>query len=133
MRYCATERSRDGDTYVYDIVLRTTAGEVVERWEGLRLRAVRKQDGKGLVAPLLGPYLERALGDVLGARVAVAVEPDGPAEPNGGSGGHVARRRARARIAARRSTGDPVEVTYRPTAVRRFRAGGHCRWHTARG
>ncbi|MFF0174084.1 SDR family NAD(P)-dependent oxidoreductase [Micromonospora profundi] len=115
LRYCATERSRDGDTYVYDVVLRTTAGEVVERWEGLRLRAVRKQDGRGpWVAPLLGPYLERALGDVLGAQVAVAVEPDGPAEPIDQQGGHLAWRRGRSRIAARRSTGEPVEVTYRP-------------------
>jgi enediyne polyketide synthase len=89
VRYTATERDRDGDTYVYDIAVRTPAGEVVERWEGLRLRAVRRKDGRGpWVAPLLGPYLERALGDLLGARVAVAVEPlpagaVDPADPTG--------------------------------------------------
>ncbi|PZF93708.1 type I polyketide synthase [Micromonospora deserti] len=77
LRYCATERERDGDTYVYDIALRTGTGEVVERWEGLQLRAVRKKDGRGpWVAPLLGSYLERTLGDLVGAAVAVAVEPD---------------------------------------------------------
>ncbi|MFC6930807.1 SDR family NAD(P)-dependent oxidoreductase [Actinomadura yumaensis] len=56
LRYCATERYRDGDTYVYDIALRTKAGEVVERWDGLHLRAVRKGDGRGpWAAPSSGP------------------------------------------------------------------------------
>ncbi|MGW4425693.1 SDR family NAD(P)-dependent oxidoreductase [Streptosporangium sp. NPDC004631] len=104
LRYCATERRRDGDTYVYDIAVRTGAGEVVERWEGLRLRAVRKGDGRGpWVAPLLGPYLERALEDLLGTRVAVAVEPHGPGE-----------RRARTAVAAGRALGHPAEIRYRP-------------------
>ncbi|SDI18061.1 type I polyketide synthase [Nonomuraea jiangxiensis] len=76
VRYCATERSREGDAYVYDIAARTATGEVVERWEGLRLQAVRKQDGRGpWLAPLLGSYLERSLEDLIGARVAVAVGP----------------------------------------------------------
>ena len=56
LRYCATERSRDGDLYIYDIALRAGDGTVVERWDGLHLRAVRKLDGRGpWVAPLLGP------------------------------------------------------------------------------
>jgi enediyne polyketide synthase len=121
LRYCATERSRDGDTYVYDIALRTDTGEVVERWQGLRLRAVRKQDGSGpWVVPLLGPYLERTLGDLAGAQVTVVVEPDEPVgngkpgAESGGIGGLVAWRRARTRIAASRAYGVPVEVTYRP-------------------
>ncbi|GAA1270093.1 type I polyketide synthase [Sphaerisporangium rubeum] len=76
LRYCATERSRDGDTYFYDIAVRTPAGDVVERWEGLRLQAVRKKDGRGpWLAPLLGSYLERTLEDLTGTRVAIAVEP----------------------------------------------------------
>ncbi|HEX4815951.1 MAG TPA: type I polyketide synthase [Nonomuraea sp.] len=76
VRYCARERSRDGDTYVYDIAVRTRDGQVVERWDGLRLQAVRKGDGRGPWAPpLLGPYLERTLEDLVGARVTVAVEP----------------------------------------------------------
>lgn len=85
VRYCAVERQRDGDTYVYDVVVRTRDGRVVERWEGLRLRAVRKSDGRGpWVVPLLGPYLERTLEDLTGAPVAVAVEPlGGPGGPGG--------------------------------------------------
>jgi enediyne polyketide synthase len=76
VRYCATERSRDGDAYIYDIAARTADGETVERWEGLRLQAVRKQDGRGpWLVPLLGSYLERSIEDLIGARVAVAVGP----------------------------------------------------------
>ncbi|MGQ5260842.1 SDR family NAD(P)-dependent oxidoreductase [Micromonospora sp. ZYX-F-536] len=115
LRYCATERSRDGDTYVYDIALRDENGTVVERWEGLRLQAVRKQDGRGpWVAPLLGPFLERAIGDLTGARVAVAVEPDDAHPDDAAPGGHVARRRARTAVTASRAYGRRVEVNHRP-------------------
>ena len=107
MRYCATERSHDGDTYTYDIALRTLDGRVVERWEGLRLRAVRKGGPRGPWAPaLLGPYLERSIEDILDARVAVAVEPDPTGEPHA--------RHARTALAAARAAGRPVEVRYRP-------------------
>ncbi|MDI1461478.1 type I polyketide synthase [Catellatospora sp. KI3] len=110
LRYCATERSRDGDTYLYDIALRDGTGKVVERWEGLKLRAVRKKDGRGpWEAPLLGPYLERAVGDVLGAQVAVVVEPDGPQT----DGDPQTLRRARTALAAGRALGGPVTVKYR--------------------
>ncbi|MFC4998326.1 SDR family NAD(P)-dependent oxidoreductase [Dactylosporangium cerinum] len=120
LRYCATERSRDGDTYVYDIALRDDEGTVVERWEGLRLRAVRKTDAGGPWVPaLLGPYLERAFEDVAGARVSVVVEPDGPSPDaadgsDGERGEHVARRRERTRQAASRVFGPGVELAYRP-------------------
>ncbi|MFC3980127.1 type I polyketide synthase [Streptosporangium jomthongense] len=130
LRYCATERLRDGDTYVYDIAVRDGAGRVVERWDGLRLRAVRKGDGRGpWVAPLLGPYLERTVEDLTGAAVAVVVEP-GPAEPAPGPGpdlrslpdlphlpertGSTAERRAMTTVAAGRALGRPVEVRHRP-------------------
>jgi enediyne polyketide synthase len=108
VRYCATERSRDGDTYTYDIAVRTDDGTVVERWEGLRLQAVRKTDGSGpWVAPLLGPYLERMLGDLTGARAAVAVEPhEDPADGD--------ERRARTAVTAGRALGRTVAVRYRP-------------------
>ncbi|GAB7045919.1 type I polyketide synthase [Catenuloplanes indicus] len=107
LRYSAVERSRDGDTYVYDIALRTGTGEIVERWEGLRLRAVRKQDPAGPWAPpLVGPYLERAVEDLTGVRVAVAVEP--------GVTTDVAGRRAATTLAAGRAFGRAVEVRHRP-------------------
>ncbi|CAL9622103.1 hypothetical protein SUDANB58_05860 (plasmid) [Streptomyces sp. enrichment culture] len=110
LRYTAVERSRDGDTYVYDIAVRDDSGTVVERWDGLTLHAVRKTDGSGpWVAPLLGPYLERALEDVVGSRIAVAVEPHGDAPA-----GSVAQRRGFTADAAARALGGPVTVRHRP-------------------
>ncbi|UQX05363.1 type I polyketide synthase [Streptomyces sp. RerS4] len=110
LRYCATERSRDGDTYVYDIAVRTADGTVVERWEGLTLHAVRKTDGQGpWVAPLLGSYLERALEEVLSAQISVAVEPDATTPD-----GQPADRRAGTTTAIRRAVAAPVDVLHRP-------------------
>ncbi|MEV0401515.1 type I polyketide synthase [Actinoallomurus sp. NPDC050550] len=110
LRYCATERLREGDTYVYDIAVRDADGRTVERWEGLRLQAVRRTDGRGPWAPaLLGPFLERAVEDLLDLDAAVAVEPDEP----GGPGAGVDARRARTALAAGRALGRPVTVRYR--------------------
>ncbi|MCB5165624.1 SDR family NAD(P)-dependent oxidoreductase [Streptomyces bambusae] len=110
VRYCATERYRDGDTYVYDIAVRDAAGTVVERWDGLTLHAVRKNDGAGpWVEPLLGSYLERTLEEVLGTHIAVAVEPDGP-----DTDGSVESRRAQTAIAVQRALGDTTDIRYRP-------------------
>jgi enediyne polyketide synthase len=111
LRFCATERAQEGNSYVYDIVLRNGTGEVVERWEGLRLRAVRVRDGRGPWVPaLLGPYLERSVGDLYGGRVAVAVHPDGSDRGHGS----VDARRARTATAAVHVFGRPVRVRYRP-------------------
>jgi enediyne polyketide synthase len=111
MRMCATERSRDGDEYIYDVVLFDPAGEVVERWSGLHLRAVRKRDGRGPWPPaLLGPYLERTLGDLAGLRAAVVVEPDDEGDD---TGDHVTTRRRRTARAAGRALGRSAEVHYR--------------------
>ncbi|MHC0431258.1 type I polyketide synthase [Streptomyces sp. O3] len=107
LRYCATERSRDGDTYVYDIVVRTPDGTPVERWDGLTLHAVRKTDGAGpWVPPLLGSYLERAVEEVLGAHVSVAVEPY--------EGESAEERRASTLAAVQRAIGQPDQIRYRP-------------------
>ncbi|WP_262403127.1 polyketide synthase dehydratase domain-containing protein [Actinomadura sp. CNU-125] len=110
LRYCATERERHGDTYVYDIAVRGADGRVVERWEGLRLQAVGRSDGQGpWAAPLLGPYLERAVEEVLGVRAAIVVEP----HPAGGVAGRDDRRTVTA-LAAGRAAGRRVGVRYRP-------------------
>ncbi|MFD1147844.1 type I polyketide synthase [Saccharothrix hoggarensis] len=106
----ARERSQDGDSYVYDLDVRTPSGEVVERWEGLTLRAVRKRDGAGPWTPsMLGSHLERSLERVLGGSRAVVVEPD----PADGAGGTV-ERRAQTRLAVSRAVGVPTRVGYRP-------------------
>ena len=73
----AVERVRDGDTYTYDLDVRDSKGSLVERWEGLRLHAVRKPGGAGPWVPaLLGPYLERQAAPFLQRPVRCAIEPD---------------------------------------------------------
>ncbi|MFF2750012.1 SDR family NAD(P)-dependent oxidoreductase [Kitasatospora sp. NPDC058048] len=111
----ARERSQDGDSYVYDLDVRTPAGKVVERWEGLTLVAVRKRDGAGPWVPaMLGSYLERGLERVLGGSRAVVVEPaakpaaDSTAESADGD------RRARTATALGRALGRPVDLRHRP-------------------
>src|SRR5208283_2351174 len=36
----AKERLRDGDNFIYDVEVTGAHGELIERWDGLRLRAV---------------------------------------------------------------------------------------------
>jgi enediyne polyketide synthase len=84
---------------------------MVERWEGLTLRAVRKRDGAGpWVPPLLGSHLERSLERVLAGCRAVVVEPD----PVGVGDGSTDDRRARTELAASRALGRPARLRYRP-------------------
>jgi enediyne polyketide synthase len=79
----AVERVRDGDTYTYDLDVCDSTGSLVERWEGLRLHAVRKTGGAGPWVPvLLGPYLERQAAPFLHRPVRCAIEPD-PAARDG--------------------------------------------------
>jgi enediyne polyketide synthase len=79
----AVERARDGDTYTYDLDVRDSKGSLVERWQGLRLQAVRKAGGAGPWVPvLLGPYLERQAAPFLHRPVRCAIEPD-PAARDG--------------------------------------------------
>ncbi|MFJ6573618.1 SDR family NAD(P)-dependent oxidoreductase [Streptomyces sp. NPDC091292] len=110
LRYCAVERDREGTTYVYDIAAHAPDGTVVERWEGLRLTAVRTGAYGGPWAPpLLGPHLERAVEDLLGVRVSIAVEPhdaNGPA--------HDGARGLRTAQAAGRALGRRTTVAHRP-------------------
>ncbi|WP_409494817.1 SDR family NAD(P)-dependent oxidoreductase [Amycolatopsis sp. cmx-11-12] len=103
----AKERTQDGDSYIYDIDLSTPDGTLLERWEGLTLRAVRKNDGAGpWVAPMLSGYLERSLERVLGGSRAVVVEPD--------PSGTAPERRAQTALALSRALNRPVTVRYRP-------------------
>jgi enediyne polyketide synthase len=72
----AVERSRAGDSYLYDVEVRAD-GVVVERWDGLRLQAARKRDPGGpWVAPLLGTYLQRKLAVLIGFPGAIAAQSD---------------------------------------------------------
>lgn len=62
----ARERQREGDLFVYDVEVQSLEGRVVERWEGLRLRAVeRLAPPDRWRIPLVGPYLERRLEELV--------------------------------------------------------------------
>ncbi|MEV4711645.1 type I polyketide synthase [Micromonospora sp. NPDC049374] len=98
----ASEREQSGDTYVYDIAVRDRCGRVVEVWQGLRLRAVRRRGGHGPWTPaLLGPYAERHLAELLGTGIAVGVEPHRGDRPS--SAGLLSR-----------LLGRPVQLRHRP-------------------
>lgn len=72
----ARERRRDGDLFVYDLEILDAGGRVAERWHGLRLKAVERAPAPvAWRVPLLGPYLERRLEELLpGVPLRVAVE-----------------------------------------------------------
>ena len=72
----AKERSRDGSNFVYDVEVTGTGGEVIERWDGLRLRAVETMPvGEAWPQALLAAYLERRLEELApGLSVNVALE-----------------------------------------------------------
>jgi enediyne polyketide synthase len=61
----AWERSREGDIFTYDLEV-TGPRSVYERWEGIQLRVIEKNPSHGpWVAPLLGPYIERRVGELI--------------------------------------------------------------------
>jgi enediyne polyketide synthase len=107
----AKERSRDGNNFVYDVDVTDAAGEVMERWDGLRLRAVEVMAAREpWPEALLGPYLERRLEELAdaGAPVKVAFERGGRGER--AAGGDRAMQQALGTTARirRRPDGKPV-------------------------
>jgi enediyne polyketide synthase len=61
----AIERLRNGNDFIYDLTVRDERGDICELWEGLHLHAVApSRITRPLAAPLLGPYLERMLGEI---------------------------------------------------------------------
>ena len=96
----ARERSRQGDEFVYDLELVTAGGELRERWEGLRLRAVdRIAPPEAWTAALLAPYVERRLQELLpGTDLRVSLGVDGGAglhhRPDGAPEGSLSRSHA---------------------------------------
>jgi enediyne polyketide synthase len=105
----ATERFRDGDSYTYDLDVRAADGELIERWEGLRLRAVRKQSGRGPWIPaLLGPFLEREAPAAPGQALRCVVEPDAAGKPLSRDA-----RRKQTKLALSRLLGRRTVVRYR--------------------
>ena len=125
----AAERHRVGDTYTYDLDVCAPDGRIVERWEGLRLQAVRKTDGRGPWIPaLLGPYLERQLAELLPDHPRCVIEPDPVAAAVGGG---LESRRRQTEVAVGRMLGTGPGVTSRRREAR-SRRGRNKRLRVAR-
>ena len=74
--FVAHEIHHEGRNHVYDIDVVDENGTLVERWRGLHLRAVARQTPARWPVTLLGPHLERVLGDA-GLRGSVQIGPLG--------------------------------------------------------
>ncbi|MBM2614215.1 SDR family NAD(P)-dependent oxidoreductase [Actinoplanes sp. LDG1-06] len=57
----ARQRSEDGDSFVFDVVVRDEAGDPVEEWHGLALRAIAPRPAAPLPVELTGAALTRSL------------------------------------------------------------------------
>lgn len=100
----ARERSREGNLFTYDLEVADENGDVRERWEGLQLRVVDENQPRSWAVPLLGPYLERRIEELIsGAEARVAVERD-----------WAAARRSRSDRAIQRALGIKTCVKRRP-------------------
>jgi enediyne polyketide synthase len=105
----AAERRHDGDTFTYDVEIRDPGGRLLERWEGLQLRALRKNDGEGPWNPvLLGPYLEHHLAELIPDAPRCVVAPD--MLPGGRDQNY---RRRHTDLAVSRLLGRPERVLHR--------------------
>lgn len=111
-RVAARERFRDGDLFVYDVEVLGEDGRVVERWEGLQLKAVeRLKPPAAWQAPLVGPYVERRLEELVpGDRTRVLVARNGAVDGSGTGdrGGKASDEMLRTLLGA------PVSVQRRP-------------------
>jgi enediyne polyketide synthase len=111
----ARERLREGDRFVYDLEVAGQDGRILERWEGLDLRALpgdRSPDPWPW--PLLGPYLERRAGDLLGGPgLRVALMENGSASRAAATELAVSRALGRAAALSHGSNGRP-EIAAEP-------------------
>ncbi|HEY4426303.1 MAG TPA: SDR family NAD(P)-dependent oxidoreductase [Pyrinomonadaceae bacterium] len=101
----ATERSCEGDTFTYDLQVIGANGCLLERWEGLRLRCFNGATIQGeWVEPLLGPYLERRVSELIPEQaVSIVVDHDAKVDL-----------RVRSDRAIQRAKGETVSVLRRP-------------------
>jgi enediyne polyketide synthase len=71
------ERLRDGNSFVYDLEITNEQGDLIERWDGLRLRAMETITAcDAWPGALLSPYLERRVEElaVTAGPVRIALE-----------------------------------------------------------
>jgi enediyne polyketide synthase len=109
----AEEREHVGDRFVYDLVVTSADGHECERWQGLHLQRVDQSTPPAHWAePLLGPYFERRLAELVpGAGASVAVINNGFAvEAHAGENGHDANGSASDWLARRQLGSDRAIV-----------------------
>jgi enediyne polyketide synthase len=107
----AKERLREGDNFVFDVEVTGADGEVMEKWDGLRLRAVEVMASpEAWPGALLAPYLERRLEELAdaGAPVNVALERGWPGERAAGSDQAMQQALGQTARIHRRPDGKPV-------------------------
>jgi enediyne polyketide synthase len=97
----ARERMHEGNTYLYDIDIRLEDGTLIERWEGLLLRAVERNRHRApWSTTLLGPFVERRIGELVpDSRISVVINRQGELE-----------RRERSNGALREAIGSDVVI-----------------------
>ncbi|MDY7015277.1 MAG: SDR family oxidoreductase, partial [Cyanobacteriota bacterium] len=107
----AVERLQQGDTFIYDVEVMGNAGQLLERWEGLQLRRVRPTLPEVWATPLLAPYLQRRVKELVpGSKLGVAVVEDGSIERRERRDRAIQQLLGSAVTVSRRSDGKP-EVT----------------------
>ncbi len=62
----AKERQHLGDTFIYDLEVFDSEGNLLETWEGLELRVIKLKDPQDpWISALLPPYMERQIKEVI--------------------------------------------------------------------
>lgn len=110
----AVETRRDGSLYTYDIDLLDSDGACLERWRGLRLRAVVPRDHATVTNPVLvGPLVSRVAEDSIEANLELLVLPDEALDVTEGESALETRRDRTARVTGW-LLGEPAKINYRP-------------------
>jgi len=121
----ARERTREADTFVYDLEIVDGRGVVLERWTGLRLRALGPARSIAeWSGPLLAPYVERRVAELVpGTGVGVAWGNGGGRGPGVEGERAIAAALGRPARVRHRPDGKPVVATEPETAVSAAHAG----------
>jgi len=103
----ARERRREGNDFVFDVEITDARGELIERWEGLQLRAVELLPAReAWPEVLLAPYLERRLEEL-------AIPPGGAVKVASGRTPSE-KRPARTDAVIQQALGKPARIWRRP-------------------